>query len=311
MSEDGLHLNESAREALTLKVDDRIGYIRKERWIGYSDALEALELLEDLYTHPKKHRMPNMLLVSETNNGKTTIFNRFQRKHPSHDNPEGDTIVVPILIVLAPPVPDEGRFYNNILRKLGAPFNENDKPCKKQFQVMTLFERLCIRVLIIDEIQDILAGGKVQQRNFRNAIKHLGNELMIPIVGGGVEAAFNAIQTDDQLANRFKPFFLPKWKIGDGVKAENDSYLKLLASFERMLPLAKPSGLTQPEIALKILGMSDGLIGEIAEILRLAAVKAVKTKKELIDIKLLDQIRWVPPGERKWKVSYTGNGGKA
>jgi hypothetical protein len=311
MSENDLYLKESAREALNFSVDKRIEFIRRERWIGYPIALEALEILEDLLTHPKKHRMPDMLIVSETNNGKTTIINRFQGKHPSYDNPEGDTIVVPILIVQAPPVPDEGRFYDQVLRKLGAPFREKDKPGKKQFEVMMIFQHLMLRMLIIDEIHDILAGSRAQQRNFRNAIKHLGNELKIPIVGCGIEQAYNAIQTDSQLANRFKPFFIPKWKIGDGVKPEKNPYLKLLASFERMLPLANPSNLAQPEIALRILSMSDGLIGEIAEILRLAAIKAIKTKKELIDLKILDQIRWVPPAERKWKFSYTGNGKKA
>jgi hypothetical protein len=45
--------------------------------------------------------------------------------------------------------------------------------------------------------------------------------------------------------------------------------------------------------------MSEGLIGELVEILTRAAVLAVKTKKEKITIDLLDKIRWVPPSQRK------------
>ncbi len=308
MSEIAEHLNDTAREALNFSAEKRIEFVRKERWIGYPKALEIIETLEELLTHPKTHRMPNLLIVSETNNGKTTVVNRFQSKHPAQDNPDGDTIIVPVLIVQAPPVPDEGRFYDQILRKLAAPYRESDRASKKQFQVMTLFERLSIRMLVIDEIHDILAGGHIHQRNFRNAIKHLGNELKMPIVGCGIQEAFHAVQTDPQLANRFKPVFLPKWKIGDSIKPEKDPYLKLLASFERMLPLAKPSGLTQPELALKLLSMSEGLIGELSEILRLAAVKAIKTKKEQIDVQLLDHIRWVPPNDRKWKIGTAPSG---
>lgn len=302
------HLNKSAEDALGLSIEKRIEYVRRERWIGYEQALDILEMLEDLLTHPKTHRMPNLLLVGDTNNGKTTIINRFQRKHPSHDNAEGDTIIVPVLIVRVPPVPDEGRFYDQILRKLGAPFRESDRASKKQFQVMTIFERLQILILIIDEIHDILAGGLVHQRNFRNAIKHLGNELQIPIVGSGIHEAFNAIQSDPQLSNRFKPVLLPKWKISDGVKPEKDPYLRLLSSFERMLPLAKPSHLSEKGIALKLLSMSEGLIGELSEILRLAAIKAIKSKKEMIDLQVLTQIRWVPPSERKWKIQTPSAG---
>ncbi|HEX8181379.1 MAG TPA: TniB family NTP-binding protein [Pyrinomonadaceae bacterium] len=301
MNTNGSRLDESAQEALAFSPEKRIEFVRKDRWIGYDLAIEIINRLEDLLTHPKTHRMPGMLIVSDTNNGKTTIVNRFQSKHRAYDNPEGDKSIVPVLIVQAPTVPDEGRFYDEILRKLGAPFRESDRASKKQFQVITLFQQLTILMLIIDEIQDILAGGSVRQRNFRNAIKHLSNEMRIPIVGVGTFEAFHALQTDPQLANRFKPAILPRWNISDGVKPEKDPYLKLLSSFERRLPLPEPSILAQPTIALKLRSMSEGLIGELAEVLRLATIKAIKEKKDRIDIELLDKLKWIPPSDRKWK----------
>lgn len=311
MSNYGEHLDESAREALGFSIEKRIEFVRRDRWIGYDLALEIIDMMNDLLTHPKTHRMPCMLLASDTNNGKTTIINRFQSKHPAHDNPDGDAIILPVLVVQAPPVPDEGRFYDEILRKLGAPFKEKDKPGKKQFQIMTIFERLKVLMLVIDEIHDILAGGRVHQRNFRNAIKHLSNKLRMPIVGAGTHEAFNALQSDPQLANRFKPVILPRWKINDQMKPEHDPYLQLLSSFEKRLPLPEPSILAQPQIALKILSMSEGLIGEIAEVLKLATIKAIKEKKKRIDVKLLDGLRWTPPSDRKWKRDislHQGNG---
>jgi len=33
--------------------------------------------------------MPNMLLVGDTNNGKTMLVQRFRAQHPAHDNPQG------------------------------------------------------------------------------------------------------------------------------------------------------------------------------------------------------------------------------
>lgn len=112
-----------------------------------------------------------------------------------------------------------------------------------------------VRMLVIDEVQHVLAGPMLKQRHFLNVIKYLGNELQIPIVAVGTHDAFNAIHTDPQLANRFEPALLAKWKM-------SDEYLRLLASFEIALSLQHPSNLIEPELALMILNLSEGAIGE-------------------------------------------------
>ncbi|MFP5263371.1 MAG: TniB family NTP-binding protein [Blastocatellia bacterium] len=302
MSQESSHLNSRARAILELSDDKRIEYVRSPRWIGYARAKQILEKLDELYTHPKTHRMPNLLIVGDTNNGKTMIVNRFKKLHPHDENREGESIVVPVFVVQAPPTADESRFYEGILEKLSAPYRGTDKPFRKQFQVMSIFEKIGVRILIIDEIHNILAGSLLQQRNFRNALKYLGNELKIPIVGAGTKEAFNALQTDPQLSNRFQPAFLPRWEIGDNKKSEEDPFLQLLASFESILPLRNPSNLVDTTLALKILSMSEGLIGEISAVLISAAIKAIKTKKEIINLKILKEIDFVPPSDRKWQA---------
>lgn len=282
--------------------EQRLQRTRSPRWIGYPTAKRILKRLEDLLTYPPTHRMPGLLIVGDTNNGKTMIVNRFEHLHPADDNPEGETISLPVLIVQAPPTPAEGRFYDAILTKLGAPFRHNDSPGRKQFQIITILRRVGLRMLIIDEIHDILAGSLLQQHNFRNTIKHLSNELKIPIVGVGTREAFNAFQTDPQLANRFEPVFLPRWSIGNGLKPETDPFLQLLASFECMLPLKHRSNLTEPTLALKVLSMSEGLIGEISAVLTKAAAEAITSGRERIDLRVLERIEFTPPSGRKWRT---------
>lgn len=289
------HLNEGAKAALGMSDAERIHYVRSPRWIGYTRAKQVLAKLEDLLTHPKQHRMPNLLIAGLTGNGKTQLVTRFERLHPAHDNPEGDGITVPVLYVQAPPTPEESRFYNSILEKLSAPYKPSDRVDAKQFQVIRILSHIKTRVLIIDEIHHILAGNLNKQRNFLNGIKYLGNELQIPIVGVGTYDAFNAIQTDPQLSNRFEPMMLPQWKI-------NADYQRLLASFERMLPLKNPSTLTEQTLALKLLTMSEGIIGELSAVLGRAAVKAIEDGSERISVKLLDSMDWDQPSERKWKA---------
>jgi len=100
-------------------------------------------------------------------------------------------------------------------------------------------------MLIMTRFTHVLAGPTLRQRSFLNVIKFLGNELQIPIVVAGTHDAFNAIQTDPQLANRFEPAPLPRWTMNEG-------YLRLFASFEVGLELEQASHFIEPALATKI-----------------------------------------------------------
>lgn len=286
------HLNDNTIELLNLSDEERIYKIRSERWIGYPKAKQILTKLEDLLVYPRTHRMPNLLIVGDTNNGKTMLAQRFKSLHPAVDNPEGAGVSVPVLLVQAPPVPDEGRFYNAILELLFAPYRPSERVDKKQFQVIKLLRYIGLKILIIDEIHHILAGNMNRQKAFLNVIKYLGNELEISIVGVGTKDAFRALQTDPQLSNRFEPVALPRWEL-------DQNFQRLLASFERMLPLHNPSNIAQRDLASILYAMSEGYIGELSRLLSAACTLAIQSKSEQITAKLLGQIDWTPPSKRK------------
>lgn len=65
-----------------LELDDkaRIKHIEKDQWIGYPRAQQALEKLHHLFSHPKRSRMPNLLIIAPTNNGKTMLIQKFFRE---------------------------------------------------------------------------------------------------------------------------------------------------------------------------------------------------------------------------------------
>lgn len=292
MSEPPAHLLPKAAAYLERPDAERLTYIRSPRWIGYTQAKAILSRLEELLVHPKSHRMPNLLIVGDTNNGKTMLVRRFCNQHKPEDTPEGEAAVVSVLFMQAPPVPDEGRFYNTILELLFAPYKPGDRADRKQFQALKVMKAVGLKMLVIDEIHHILAGSMTKQKAFLNVIKYLGNELEIPIVGVGTRDAFRAIQTDLQLSNRFDHAPLPRWH-------NDEEFLRLLATFERTIPLRHPSHLTDGALADKIYSMSEGYLGEISRVLVSAAVRAVETGQECIDKKLLDHIGWVPPSERR------------
>lgn len=286
------HLLAKSAAYLTKSDDERIEYIRAPRWIGYPRAQLILEKLDELLAYPKSHRMPNLLIVGDTNNGKTMLVDRFFNKHKPDDNAEGEESVVPVLYIQAPPVPDEGRFYNAILEALFAPYKPSDRPDRKQFQAIKLMKAVGVKMLIVDEIHHLLAGNLTKQREFLNVIKYIGNELRISVVGVGTRDAYRAIQTDPQLSNRFEPLMVPRW-------SNDDEFLDLLATIEQVFPLRNPSNLTDQMLADKILAMSEGYMGELCRLMIAAGTLAIRSGAEQINKKVLDAIDWISPTDRR------------
>ncbi len=286
------HLSKNAIQQLDLSDDERILAIKQETWINYTRAKMILERMEELLMHPRVTRMPNMLITGSSNNGKTQILRRFEKQHKPQPNLEGEYSIVPVLFVEAPGKPDIGAFYDNILEAVWQPYSIRAKDPEKAREVRKVLHNIQLKVLMVDEIQHLIAGSQAKQREFRNSLKSLGNQLQISIIGAGVTEAFNAINTDEQLSNRFEPEFLPKWQL-------DNEYGDLIETFERRLPLRNPSNLRDPSISQKVLWMSEGILGEIHEILKRAAIQAIKDKSEQITLKTLEKIRWTMPSKRK------------
>lgn len=291
------HLSENTRVFVeTATIEERIEATRKFKWIGYSVASKIIKNMEDCLTYPKAVRMPNLLIVGDSNNGKTALLTRFDQTHLAYIDEKTDQLINPVLMIQAPPEPDEKRFYNAILEKLFAPSRTSEKIDSRQYRVLNLLKQLKVQALIIDEIHHVLAGSPAKQRLFLNVIKHLSNELRIPLICAGTKLAFNAIQSDSQLANRFEPRVLPRW-------SQDKEYQRLLISFSRVLPLRKESNLLENSISNKILSYSDGLIGEISRILELSTILAIESGTERITHSIIDQIDYIQPSQRK--KSYT------
>ena len=79
LSADLSHLKTAAQSTAQLPNSERVARIRADRWIGYPRASAALEHLDTLLDWPKKQRMPNLLIVGQTNNGKSMIIEKFHR----------------------------------------------------------------------------------------------------------------------------------------------------------------------------------------------------------------------------------------
>lgn len=288
--QDLTHLHPTSRELAKLPPEDRLHRIRADRWIGYPKALEAVERLEVLYGWPRKQRMPNLLVVGPTNNGKSMIVERFRRRHPPVTGRDGESI--PVLCMQMPSEPTELRFYTAVLSALGAPIRTNWRLHEAERLGLSLLRQVGVRILVIDEFHNVLAGKGEKRREFLNLLRFLGNELRISLVGVGTRDAYLAIRSDDQLENRFEPFILPLWEVGMEARS-------LLASFAASFPLLSPSTIDTEDMARYLLARSEGTIGELAHLLTAAAVVAVQTGEERINHQTLTLADYIGPSERR------------
>lgn len=382
------HLAPWVHEMVMLPNEERIHQIKHDRWIGYTQAEKALEKLEELITHPTRQRMPNLLIVGHTNNGKSMIVEKFRRgyneRHPEHYILQCDALLVeelpspfkppqnflsgyiicrqedtlalyfykksnapvapiplksehttafhhflqesfasysktptivplshrdiekiyvftghrptkevPVLVMQMPSDPKISRFYAMLLYSLDINIRSL-RPRVADLEIMALqyLKNLKVKILVIDEVHNIFNSRDNVQREFLNLMRFLGNQLKIPIVCAGTKEAAHAIIRDEQLANRFEPFFLPLW-------TENAELASLLTSILATLPLKKPSNVTTPEFMRLILDQSEGLIGEIVSLLTKAAIMAIQSGEETVNKKTLSQVDYLTPTERQ------------
>ncbi|HUY48335.1 MAG TPA: TniB family NTP-binding protein [Streptosporangiaceae bacterium] len=252
---------------------------------------EALGRLEALFTWPSRQRMPNLLLTGPTNNGKSMIIEKFRRAHPPVSHPDREEI--PVLVVQMPSDPSVGRFYTTLLAATGAPLRAGHPRVADLEQVaLRVLRAAGVRVLVIDELHNLLSGRGDRRREFLNLLRYLGNELRIPLVGAGTREAYLAIRADDQLENRFAPFTLPRWNAGPEA-------CSLLASFAASFPLRRPSRIATAEMAAYLMTRSEGTIGELAALLTDAAVAAIESGEEAINQRTLLMADYAGPAERR------------
>lgn len=287
LREDLLDFVQSASDA------DRIEKIKSHPYIGYERADIILRKFNDLLTYPKCSRMPNILLVGESGIGKTFLLEKFIKNNPSYIDDSLNELVTPVLFIEAPFDMTENSFYDEIFRSTHDGIYAGERTSLKKIRAINILETLKVKVIVIDEIHNLLSGTARKQRMFLNLVKYFSNTLRISMIFSGTRDALNAISTDPQIMSRFEKNELTKWTV-------DKHFLILLASFEEVLPLKEKSMLKEPGLALKILTKSEGLTGEVVKILKLSAIMAIESGSEKITKRIVDSIDYTSLSKNRW-----------
>lgn len=289
------YVHEKFRHLVTASNQERIKFLDEPRWVGYAVANKIIDNLVSLMHKPKRPRMLNLLVVGDSNNGKTTLIRHFYNLHgtPFVDSKADGNC--PIILAEAPPSANEKELYISLLERFYIPYRATDSIAKLRYQTIHLFREFKVKMLIIDEFHSLLVGTPRQQRQVMNAIKMLCNELQIPIVGVGTRDAIRVLHTDPQHASRFDVAELPTWKL-------DKEFQKLLFQFQGILPLKQCSNLQSPELATRIHTISGGNLGNVHRLLTACAVEAINTGTEQITLDIIEHNVWVQPTQGFRKI---------
>jgi hypothetical protein len=272
------HLDIAARRMLRLDDAQRIACIDRDLWIGYGRAHDAHERLERILRSERRMRPDNLLIIGASNNGKTAIARRFHSRHITAEDPMAEHASLPVALVQAPNGPRLSLLLAAILQALGREPGQRSTIAQLRNEAYRAMHDVGLRLLLIDDLHNIRGTGVgsalVELRN-------MGSTTGVSLGGFATKEIAYVLRQDEQMANRFELLTLPRWKF------EDLEYAKLLATFERQLPLWQASGLTDPDLAQHILVMACGLIGGIVALLRQAAVVAIRTGHERIDRSML------------------------
>lgn len=279
------HLDKNVAPVADMSSSDRIAYIQRDRFIRHRIAREILDELDSLIARDDQIRPQGRLLASHSLMGKTTLIAEFLSTHPASDNPGGDAAIVPALSIQCPETAKEG-VYAEIIKSLNVKPPKSMKTCDLRHCAIDLMRKVGVRIIFIDEFHNILEGSPNAQRKALNSIKYLINALQRPVVVSGTSEAITAISSDIQISSRLEKLIIPRFK-------NNDDFTDLLYGFELLLPLRRASNLDSNDLPELIHTHSNGILGNIADLLNKAAIIAIKSGTETISRLEIESIKSV------------------
>jgi type II secretory pathway predicted ATPase ExeA len=285
------HLHPEVRALADLPDDRRIAAVLAERWIANPAATRVLQALQEALDQPRRDRMENLLVVAESGMGKTMLIRKFARENAGEVNGRAGVRRMPVVVALMPPEPTERDFFTRVLAAIGAPLATGRPPGARgagtqRDATCRLLGEVGARMLVIDEINPVLAGTARQQRLFLQLLRFLSNELRIALVCAGIPEARHALLSDAQLRSRFSEEELPPWTAGPDLQ---DFVNRIVQG----LPLRRPSPVQSAKLCGMLAERTGGITLHVRRVLERAAVSAIRSGREFIDRAALGEgVHW-------------------
>ncbi len=165
VTDTGRKLLPGVQAVLDRPTDQRIILTKTEVWIDYQNAKLAITALNDLLIHPRAEEMPGLLIAAESRNGKSSLLRKFQQDHLGNMG-EAGRLNMPVVRVRMSDKPDAGAFWTAVLNAMKVGHQVKAPVPVKKDQAQRTLENVRCRMLMIDEIHNILQGKAPEQRHF-------------------------------------------------------------------------------------------------------------------------------------------------
>ncbi len=265
----------------------------KETWVPYGRAFAILMSLKKLVSQEPSNRPQGVVLYGDTNNGKTMLARTFRdRINEEHAADTGADDKVPVVYVQTPPEGDINTLLWLLLRELNVPTPVSATATRRYAQLLHVLPQSGTKMLIFDEVHNVLAATRNGQEKFLQVLKFLSNELRIPIMCIGTVEVLRAIQTNQQNGNRFEPISLGRWRYGK-------PFITFANGLAKSMGIDHKEFFQDSDFTSSLHLMSEGLTGELRRILAHATSAAIEDDKDKFEPYMFEQIDWVPPSERR------------
>jgi hypothetical protein len=269
------HLDHDVLPQFELSDIDRADNMLLDRFFEHDRLAPILDYVDFLFAMPRQTRATGLIVWGSPGSGKTMLAKALLRRFPPQPAQPGQPQRLPVAGITMTGAREAKKLYERLLASMGVPDVGRYSGADRERMVLKVCREADLRVLIVDEVGDVLDSTERQQIIAINTIKFLMNELQLPIIALGVENAKKAVAVNPHLSARFLDFQLPTWS--------DDKYLKnLLKCLERRLPLKKPSMLASRPMIDELLKVSRGNLDRIMKSVLYAAAAAVESGTEQV-----------------------------
>jgi hypothetical protein len=285
MSAANSHLNDVAKSQLDWPIEKRVRSIFFERFIYHEQINDIIKSCKNLMMLPRTVRPRGLVVSAPSGSGKTALAEALMRECRAQQATAERPATKPILYFSMSNAREAKEIFSRLLEALKCPHIRSFTAADLRKKALDLSRAASLRLLIVDEIQDVLFNTVRQQGLALVAIKDIMNTLKVPVLALGTGDARNALSADEHLQSRFKPRELPVWRC--------DEYFRhFLQAYEETLPLRDRSNLGTQLMMKLLIKETEGQLSEIVERVQRAAGLAIETGIERITQDLILRARF-------------------
>jgi type II secretory pathway predicted ATPase ExeA len=275
------------KEYAQMAIEDRIKKVECID-INFPRNEAALEAIEQCHQHAKvSGEAEGLLIQGETGAGKTTLYRRYIRDYPHEINEDGT--IARVLYATVPVPATVKSLVTKLLSAIGDPAAERGSQVSQTNRLKRYLAACGTELIILDEFQHF------QDRDSRKILKTVSDwlkvlmdETGVPVLLVGMPYSHTILDSEgnEQLQRRFAtrinldPF-------GYVTSEERTAFRKFLKAIDNKLPLAEPSNLADPDIALCFSEATDGVVAHVMKLVRRATVIALESGMERLTLEML------------------------